>query len=445
MQEPVAFNQNPKDAAFPFGGLRFLVRDEYYGTQQALTHRPIKRFSCMLNRQSLPVALSGRHKPIPKRSKRGINLIATSLLMSVFVLSLSTYVQGLAKKSQNSRAEGVMSQLVSLSKDLDFWVHYNRADIPALMAGKAAYLVNTSDLNHPINTHDTAAPYLSRSRIGWDINYVILNLPDDPLPYGAILAKPNTPREQVISALVAAKISSRSNSSQAITTHSDSQLRDILAAEGVAIAAHDLVFLTYTFNGLNPSYVLRQEFAGIAPSSMDANLTFLATSDRDIENVNVMGADTGVAGKVSQGAGGSINAQAYIPPSLQVGAAPIEFKELRVRGNLTAGRFAQNASALTTPLVFNTNRIITDSTAQTNSLTASSPSKVDSLSAPAVTVSAALTAQNGMTAQGVTTDHFFAQNAKVNAGFKTTTATINALVANTLQTTTTRTGSCTGC
>ncbi len=229
------------------------------------------------------------HCIMPRRNRRGLNLIFVSVLMVAVVLSLNVYVQQMVRTERTIRAGEIATHLTNLAPGLDFWVHYNRTKVDTMLGENAAISIDASDMAHPINVAET---FIARNRNNWDINYVILKIVGELHPFGVIVARPTSTASRSLSSLVQLKISQRTRSSQTGAPYSFDYLRDLLKPEGIALAPHDIAFFSYNFNGLNTDYVLRQAFAGIPASVMATDVTFMNTSAKkkvkySVKNVKV--------------------------------------------------------------------------------------------------------------------------------------------------------------
>ena len=192
-------------------------------------------------------------------------------MMFVFIVSLNLYMQQKIRAERDARAGEVVDHITALATDLDFWVHNNQAQALNILALTNIVNINTTNTSHPINASVTAAPYVSRARANWTISYSIVTLPGEAQPYGVIIARPTSAQSQSLSSKVAVKVTERAHSSQTNATSSTEYLRTILTKAGHTLAAHDLVFFSYSFNDLNPKYVLRQKFAGIPTPVMESD------------------------------------------------------------------------------------------------------------------------------------------------------------------------------
>lgn len=395
-------------------------------------------FARVYNIYSFLVPQLGHNTSKPRRLRRGVNLLFVSIMMFVFIVTLNLFMQQRIQAERNARAGEIVDHITALATDLDFWVHNNQAQALNMLTLTNLVNINTTNTSHPINASVTAAPYVSRARANWSISYSIVTLPGEAQPYGVIIARPTSPQSQSLSSKVAVKVTERTRSSQSNTTSSTDYLRNILTTAGHTLVDHDLVFFSYSFNNLNPNYVLRQKFAGIPTPVMESDLllgTATPSSHRNLINVDeafIASADVGAVRNVT---GSTIYSDT-------ISTQTKRFGKTTVQGDLNTQNFTQNTTG---PLNLRANAITVNAATTANHIQAAAASSIKVLTTGTLSVTSVMTSKTQMNVPNVTTDQLVFEQYTLTGSLAKTAAQADFLTSAQINAATVNTGSCTGC
>lgn len=343
-------------------------------------------------------------RPPARRERRGATLIGTSLMMIIAVSIVSIYIRILGDEAQQATALETADIIEQHAANLDFWVHNERIPLTAQLSAGSVISLNATQTTD-VNQAQTSSPFTVNSIRDWSIQFLVAQPTGEALPFGLVVARPQTENAVKIADLVQTKIAERIGAAQL-----GGGLSEALDARGFAtlgisggLSSTDIALFSSTLNGLNKDLVRREAFAGYSTPSLNTNLSLnnnAILSAQDIDAVDgivssiVAASGAGISleditlltgANVDQiAASGSGTAQLLVTQN-------VGFSTLKVISQTTAQALetAQRATLSNTTITANT---------ATAALYSSTVTSVPALSAntfnsPAMTVSTSLTAQ----------------------------------------------------